>query len=156
MVRVMITRGTYGWRPVGSRHSVAVSRGEYCEVSQEEALRLQELGVGEIINDPPKYPAEEVATNPAPSFDTDAGDDTPNQIERDTDDVNAYNVDDLMELTKKDLLAMAADLGLDPSKSATKEALANMIAEAEIPDQDAIDASIEGETPPELTVSDPS
>lgn len=145
MTKIEIICGTYGYRPEGSQHPVPIDRGGFCEVSEEEALRLFALRVARPAEE---MPSPAVAT---PSASEDGGNGAEGQG-------NAHlDPEQLKTLTNAKLTELAKEMGIDTAKLKTKAQL--IAAITDVPLEDAIaeddDGVDDGEAPPVLTPEAP-
>jgi len=122
MREIVIQKGVYGFRTDRGRVQ-PVPRGATAIVSDEEAVRLVNLGVAAYT--------DQTSVHPSPS--TDSGQAAPNETE----------VSRLERMSKADLERMAADLGVDISGAKNNRERAQLIVAAdddgEIPNLEADD-----------------
>lgn len=156
-MRIEIICGTYGYRPNGSPHPISVDRGDTCEVPEEEAQRLFQLGVARPAEGAP-IPA--VATPPEGEEDGGAGADLPDGGEGAEGTKNAHlDPDQLKELTNAKLRELAEEMGIDSAKLKTKAqliaAITSIPLEEAIPEDDEDSGEDDGKEPPALGAEEP-
>lgn len=125
-MRIKIISGTYGYRD-DQNHLVPKNRSSApFDVPKEEAERLAELGVAEIVT-------EEVAT-PTADIKADVPKDNPPETKTATEDENELDEEELKKLTFAELKKTASDMGIDTaalkSKAAVVTAIMQTAAEA--------------------------
>lgn len=130
-MQVKIINGSYGYHPEGAAHTVAVSRGELCDVTPEEAERLVNSGVAVIIDAPGvATPQGGDSVGIAPSY---------------------LDPEQLATMTNAELKALAEDLGLPTGKLKNKTQLIEAITSAEdIPGNED-----DAEDLPDISAEDP-
>ena len=153
MKKVMIINGTYGHKPEGSKFINPVRAGEVVEVSDEEAVRLMELGVAQhYIEIEPEMLHLTVATE----AECENADDTDGNLpycENGVLDIvdGRFTVASLMEMKRADMEKLAVDLGVDISKCKNKSEIAEVLVAVEVETDELGDS----ETPPNLSTSLP-
>lgn len=154
MARVRIIRGTYGYRPPGSMHPMPKRIGDIVTVNDDEAIRLITLKVAELVDvQSPVSPLSvrpEDADKSCESVDTES-DKIPPEGDQGAAAANVttghLDAEQLMELTKAELLKLANEMGVDVSSSDNKAEIVAAITRAEVAPGEAI--------PPELSVETP-
>lgn len=157
MKNVIITSGTYGYKPDGAKHVTPKSRADDpFPLPDAEADRLVALKVAEYVDDIiSETDASDVATGTEgenggeDGGNTSESDDGAEGEEKDTPHLDA---DDLMEMTRADMDKLAIDMGADPTtvkKAKNKAEVAAIIASIEVEPVD------DGEEPPDLGTEDP-
>ena len=129
MKTVMIIGGAYGCRVEGKAHPVCITRGHTCEVSDEEAQRLVELGIAVETDDKPVAtapvePAPDANENVVPEEDA-------------ASDAQESPVPPLEDMTVAQLKELAAQMGVDITGLRKKADILAVISEyAEEPEAD--------------------
>lgn len=157
MTKVKIICGTYGYRPKGSLHPIPIDRGGICEVTEEEAHRLFQLGVARPVEGAPILA---IATSSEGEEDGGAGADLPDGGEGAEDAKNDHlDPDQLKELTNAKLRELAEEMGIDTAKLKTKAqliaAIASIPLEDAIPEADEDSGEDDSEEPPALGAEEP-
>ena len=157
MTKVKIICGTYGYRPKGSLHPIPIDRGGICEVPEEEAQRLFQLGVARPVEEA-SIPA--VATSREGEEDGRAGADLSDGGESAEGTKNVHlDPEQLKELTNAKLRELAEEMGIDTAKLKTKAqliaAIASIPLEDAIPESDEDSGEDDGEEPPALGAEEP-
>ncbi len=154
MARVRIISGAYGYRPPGSKHPVTKRIGDIVTVSDDEAIRLITLKVAELVDaQSPVSPLSalpEEADKSYQSVDTESDKIPPESDEgADTANVTTGHLDaeQLMELTKAELLKLAEEMGADVSSSDNKTEIVAAIAQAEVEPGDIVPPDLSAEAP---------
>lgn len=144
MKTVEIISGTYGHKHFGKKGVHPVSVGEKCDVSDEEALRLEKLNVAKIIKDAEKHGND--GLKPPENGGNNKEED--NNASENENAVNGQNIEDseedektlrdkLKEFTVPELKEIARSKGIDCSKLSKKdeyvEALEAVISDEEQP-----------------------
>ena len=139
MARVRIISGTYGYRPPGSKHPVPKRIGDTVTVSDDEALRLITLKVAKLVDaQSPVSPLSVLHDGPGENsegVDTDADQIPPGSDEgADTAEavIGHLDAEQLMELTKAELLKLADELGVDVSSSDNKAEIVAALTQTEV------------------------
>ena len=162
MKKVKIINGVYGARYNKTSRVTPVSIGGTVEVSDEEAARLVGFKVAAYVDE--EFPANGVATSPVTIPVGGAGKNAPDGAEgqeNGCEDDEAldivdghFTVESLMTLERKDMDALAADLGIEAAaikKCKNKTELAELIATVEIDEENTGN----GEQPPTLGTEGP-
>lgn len=154
MARVQIISGAYGYRPPGSKHPVPKRIGDTVTVSDSEAQRLIKLKVAALIDERTPVAVTSAPTDgsgdSSESVDTDADQIPPESDERaDTADVIVGHLDaeQLMELTKAELLKLADEMGIDVSNSDNKAEIVAAITQVEVSTGDIVPPELSAEAP---------
>lgn len=154
MARVRIISGTYGYRPPSSKHPVPKRIGDTVTVSDDEAVRLITLKVAELVDaQSPVSPLSVLSDGfgeNSESADTDADQIPPESDEAaDTADVIIGHLDaeQLMELTKAELLKLADEMGVDVSSSDNKAEIVAALTQVEVSTSDMVPPELSAEAP---------
>lgn len=154
MARVQIISGAYGYRPPGSKHSVTKRIGDIVTVSDGEAQRLISLKVAALIEE--QMP---VAATGAP---VSTLDDKPESVDTGStqtpteggegaaaDNVTTGHLDaeQLMDLTKAELLKLADEMGVDVSSSDNKAEIVAAITQVEVTTSNIVPPELSAEAP---------
>ena len=124
---VEILCGGYGCPTKTGIHTV--SRGERCEVSDAEAIRLIGLGVAKYAFSAPTAPETAPAEAPAAA----EGNDTPAaEASQNGSETAHLDPDQLHDMTVANLKKLAADMGIDTKQLKTKDALIQAICSEDV------------------------
>ncbi len=153
MARVRIISGAYGYRPPGSKHPVTKRIGDTAVVSDSEAQRLVNLKVAALIDEQTSVadasvPAAALDDNSG-GVDTDSAQSPPEGDEgaaADEATTGHLDAEQLMELTKAELLKLAEEMDVDVSSSDNKAEIVAAITQTEVMTEDA---------PPDLSAEAP-
>ncbi len=153
MARVRIISGAYGYRPPGSKHPVTKRIGDIVTVSDDEAIRLITLKVAELVDaQSPVSPLSalpEEADKSYQSVDTESDKIPPEGDEgaaADEATTGHLDAEQLMELTKAELLKLAEEMDVDVSSSDNKAEIVAAITQTEV---------MTGDAPPDLSAEAP-
>ena len=154
MAKVRIISGTYGYRPPNSKHPVSKSIGDIVTISDDEAMRLITLKVTELVDaQSPVSPLSALSDELDKScegVDTDLAKAPPESDEdADTAEVIIGHLDaeQLMELTKAELLKLADEMGVDVSSSDSKAEIVAAITQVEVTAGDMVPPDLSAEAP---------
>ena len=154
MARVRIISGTYGYRPPGSKHPVPKRIGDTVTVSDGEAQRHINLKVAALVDEHMPIAATgapvDTLDDNLKGVDTDSTQTPPESDEgADTANVTTGHLDaeQLMELTKAELLKLAEEMGADVSSSDNKTEIVAAIAQAEVEPGDIVPPDLSAEAP---------
>ncbi len=147
MKQVKIINGVYGYKPKDAKFIEPVHAGTLCVVTDEEALRLTNLGIGLCIGDVcEEQDATPVATPSGGNTDGAASSGTPNGNDGaeghenggDTLDIadGHFTAESLSVMTIPNLAKLAADLGADVSKCKKKADYVDVLAAVEVQDDE--------------------
>ena len=129
MKQVKIINGVYGYKPQGAKFIEPAHAGTLCVVTDEEALRLTNLGIGLCIGDV----CEEQGTTPN-------GNDGAHGQENGGDTLDIadghFTAESLSVMTIPNLAKLAADLGADVSKCKKKADYVDVLAAVEVQDDE--------------------
>lgn len=164
MKKIKIICGTYGSRPGDGSHVVPINRGECCEVTEEEAVRLVSIGVAEYVSN------EGVATTSGGENSVGEGTNTPEGNELSMEGVSAqasdlsglaleldivdghFTEEGLSQMTNGNLKKLADDLGLDTSKCKKKDDFVALLLTVELEEETEDDGSVPPKAPGETIV----
>ena len=179
MRNVRITCGGYGYTPPGSRSVRAVYAGDTICLPDAEAKRLEALHAAVILDDGAETVVPSVATPPAPDSGAGVGGDTGESESSaeggpagggDEDATLAFEdyalsvvsghlvPEDLMKMTKDNMVKLAADMGVDIKACKTKAEIAAALAEVEVEVEEGYtedDEQGNGDAPPDLSPGGP-
>ena len=151
MKTVRIISGTYG-ADNGKGGVIAISRGETCEVDDQEAARLVSIGVASVA----------VATAQETQAESEASEDMSERSDTQSGVVGRLDANQLLAWTNAQLEQLAEDMGLDVSKCKKKSDYIELITSEDViihsdcvdggDDEDTID---DGELPPNLEAEAP-
>lgn len=154
MAKVRIISGTYGYRPPNSKHPVSKSIGDIVTISDDEAMRLITLKVAELVDaQSPVSPLSALSDELDKScegVDTDLAKAPPESEEgADTAEViiGHFDAEQLMELTKAELLKLADEMGVDVSSSDSKAEIVAAITQVEVTAGDMVPPDLSAEAP---------
>lgn len=134
MTKIEIINGTYGFRPVGSRHPISIDRGGICEVPDEEAQRLYRMGVAR----PAVEEAAPAVATPCEGEDGSTAGVNPPDSENGAEGEESAHLDaeQLKELTNTKLRELAEEMGIDTAKLKTKAQLIAAITDVPLENSD--------------------
>lgn len=131
MLYVKIISGTYGYRAEQDGEVEPKVVGDICCVGDTEADRLVNLGVAEIVGEPDRSANTDNAATDSTEMGDDETDDTYEddaETREDADNTEIPTKDELMKMSKAELLSRAIDLGIeDLSNVNTKSEIADAI-----------------------------
>ncbi|MBR3767533.1 MAG: hypothetical protein IKL10_04745 [Clostridia bacterium] len=130
MKKIRIISGTYGHRPFGKKGVHPVKVDETCDVSDEEAVRLESLKIAEIVTEveeydnggskPPENSGENKDENNNLSENENAGNGKNNENGEFAPDAKSL-IEQLQEHTIDELKEIAKSKGIDCSKFRRKD-----------------------------------
>lgn len=153
MLYIKIISGTYGYRAERDGEVEPKAVGDICCVEDTEVDRLVSLGVAEIVGEPNRSAdTDNAATDSAEMGDdeTDGTYEDDAETRDDADNTEIPTKDELMKMSKAELLSRAIDLGIeDMSNANTKSEIADAIlAMGETEDTTEWDGEDEDSEPP--------